>query len=384
MKKNILSTLNNLQKKVLDRKSVKTLIFYSDYLKDKLNNKLITKIKLSKIKSFKPKFSLSNITNKLNLLKVLENFQDKIDKLMQYEYNQVVLKQSRFWASAITWTLMGGTAFGFAWIAIAKTDEVVVAVGKLEPKSGVIDVQVPMEGVASEILVKEGQQVEKNQVLMRLDTGITQAKHDALKKNLQINQTILERLRILVKEGAVSEIQFLQQEMRIEDIKSEIQASLITLSYQDIKSPINGYVFELQPKGAGFVARASQPIMRIVPMDSLVANIEIDSRRIGFVETGKKAEISIDSFPATDFGVLKGEIVSIGSDALPPIPMEGKQYRFPAKIKLENQYLELKSGRKLLLQPGMSLTANIKLRKVTYLQLFLNKFGDKAKSLRSI
>ncbi len=384
MKKNIFSTLNHLQKKVLNRKKLETLIFYSGHLKDNLNKKLNTKIELTKLKNFKPKFSLSNLTNKFNILKVLEHFQDKIDKLMQYEYNQVVLKQSRFWASAITWTLMGGTAFGVAWIAIAKTDEVVIALGKLEPKSGVIDVQMPMEGVASEILVKEGQQVEKDQVLIRLDTGITQAKHDALKKNLQINQTILDRLRILVKEGAVSELQFLQQEMKIENIKSEIKASLITLSYQDIKSPINGFVFKLQPKGAGFVARASQPIMRIVPMDSLVANIEIDSRRIGFVETGKKAEISIDSFPSSDFGVLKGEIVSIGSDALAPIPAEGKQYRFPAKIKLESQYLELKSGRKLPLQPGMSLHANIKLRKVTYLQLFLNKFGDKAKSLRSI
>ena len=53
-------------------------------------------------------------------------------------------------------------------------------------------------------------------------------------------------------------------------------------------------------------------------------------------------------------------------------------------IKLDNQYLELKSGKKLPLQAGMSLNANIKLRKVTYLKLLLNKFGDKADSLKSI
>jgi len=32
----------------------------------------------------------------------------------------------------------------------------------------------------------------------------------------------------------------------------------------------------------------------------------------------------------------------------------------------------------------MSLSANIKLRKVTYLQLLLNKFGDKTESLKSM
>ena len=98
----------------------------------------------------------------------------------------------------------------------------------------------------------------------------------------------------------------------------------------------------------------------------------------------KKADISIDSFPASDFGVVEGKVISIGSDALPPDPRTGKDYRFPAKVRLDNQYLALKSGKKLPLQAGMSLTANIKLRKVTYFQLLLNKFTDRAESLKSI
>ena len=44
----------------------------------------------------------------------------------------------------------------------------------------------------------------------------------------------------------------------------------------------------------------------------------------------------------------------------------------------------LKSGKKLNLQAGMSLTANIKLRKVTYLQLLLSNFTEKADSLKAI
>ena len=71
-------------------------------------------------------------------------------------------------------------------------------------------------------------------------------------------------------------------------------------------------------------------------------------------------------------------------DALTPIPSQGKGYRFPAKITLNNQYLELKTGKRLPLQAGMSLKANIKLRKVSYLMLLLSKFGDKADSLKSI
>ena len=41
-----------------------------------------------------------------------------------------------FWAKFISWSLMGGTCFAIGWLCIAKTEEVVIATGKLEPKGG--------------------------------------------------------------------------------------------------------------------------------------------------------------------------------------------------------------------------------------------------------
>ena len=80
---------------------------------------------------------------------------------------------------------------------------------------------------------------------------------------------MLSKLGNLVKEGAVSEFQYLQQKALVEDIKSEIKTNLVTLDYQKIKSPIDGVVFELQPKGAGYVANTSQPVLKVVPSDNL-------------------------------------------------------------------------------------------------------------------
>ena len=45
---------------------------------------------------------------------------------------------------------------------------------------------------------------------------------------------------------------------------------------------------------------------------------------------------------------------------------------------MDSQQLKLRSGEMLNLQVGMSLTANIKLRKVSYLQLLLGEFQDRA------
>ena len=323
-------------------------------------------------------------SSKLNPSLLIENLQDKLERIVTGNDSQVVLKQSKFWIKSITWLIMGGTAFSVAWISLAKTDEIVISTGKLEPKGGVIDVQMPLEGIAREILIKEGEKVNKGQVLIRLDTEVTEARNISLKNNLELNNSIKNKLELLVKEGAVSELQYLQQKEKIEDIKREIKVNNVKLKYQEIVAPVKGIIFELQPKSPGYVAKSSEPVLQIVPTKNLIATVEIDSRTIGFVSPGKKVEISIDSFPATDFGVIEGVVTSIGSDALTPIPSQGKGYRFPAKISLNNQYLKLKNGEKLPLQAGMSLTANIKLRKVTYLQLLFSKFGDKAQSLKAI
>ena len=305
-------------------------------------------------------------------------------KIFKREDQGVSLKPSTLWATSITWTLLGGTFLGITWLAIAKTDEIVIVQGKLEPIEGVVEVKIPFQGVVEKILIKEGQMVTEGQTLIKLDTEINRSKQDLLKQNLDLNEDILRRLEYLYKEGAVSEIQYLEQKNKIVQIKDSIIQNEVTLKYQNIKSPIQGYVFNLKPSKPGFVANNSEPLMQIVPLNKLQAKVEIDSQKIGFIRVGQIADVSIDSYPATDFGVINGEVIRISSDALPPNPSLGKGFRFPADISIKNQFLKLKNGNELPLQTGMSLTANIKLRKVSYLRLLLGTFNDKADSLRSL
>ena len=81
--------------------------------------------------------------------------------------------------------------------------------------------------------------------------------------------------------------------------------------------------------------------------------------------------------------VLDGKVGRIGNDALPPDQLK-PTYRFPAVINLTSQSLKLRDGKMLPLQVGMSLTANIKLRQVTFLQLLLGSMLDKTKSLNAL
>ncbi len=347
-------------------------------------NKSYVQNKLNQISLNSKEFIEKNIN--ITPKKWLESLQDELENKVVTRQEEVVLKQPKYWARAISWSLMGGTTFGILWLSLGKTEEIIVATGKLEPIKGVVEIQMPLEGITKTIFVKEGEKVKKGQLLIQLDTEITNAKRKAIKNSLRINNEILSRLELLVKEGAVSELQYLQQENTIADLESKLKETDVILKYQELIAPTEGMVFDLKPKGPGFVARTSEPVLKIVPNDFLQARVEIPSRSIGFVSVDKKVDVSIDSFPASDFGVISGVVKRIGSDALPPDPSNGLGYRFPTDIKLDTQFLKMKSGKKLklALQPGMSLTANIKLRKVSYLQLLLGTFSDKAKSLKQL
>ena len=358
-----------------------------------------------------------------------------------------LLRPSKSWLQATIWTLIGTAGFAITWLAMAKTDEVVVAPGKLEPLGSVKDIQMPVGGVVQDILVKEGQQVKADQILLRLDTEadldlresldetialkreqlslkreerlqyleLNSTEQRVLRENLLLQQELLERYRDLAEQGASPEIQLLQQADRVQQVEGQLEkitvdrdrqlalldqqiqtlksdlsrlgsertGQVVKLRYQEIRSPVDGIVFDLKPSATGFVARGSEPVMTIVPIDTLEARVAVPSNKIGFIHQGQPSDLSIDSYRATDFGVLEGVVRKIGSDALPPDPTTGiAGYSFPVDIQLKSQSLVLKDGQVLPLQVGMSLTANIKLRKVSYLQLLMGGLRDRTESLR--
>ena len=51
-------------------------------------------------------------------------------------YDESVLQQGRFWMRTVTWSLIGTTVFGFAWLALARTEEIVVAAGQPTVRAG--------------------------------------------------------------------------------------------------------------------------------------------------------------------------------------------------------------------------------------------------------
>jgi hemolysin D len=229
------------------------------------------------------------------------------------------------------------------------------------------------------------QQLQEEQKRLQLD--IAQSREE-LNNNTALDETQL-REQIANNENQIATIdsqltqKLVENKKRLAQIASELKQAQLNLKYQEIRAQETGIIFDLQASKPGFVANPSEPLLKIVPDDGLVAEVFITNKDIGFVEVGMPVDVRIDTFKFSKYGDIKGKVVSIGKDALEPDKIH-PFYRFPALIRLETQALSV-GDRELLLQSGMSVNANIKIKENRrVISLITESLGDKIDSIKSI
>lgn len=80
------------------------------------------------------------------------------------------------------------------WAIFGKLDIIASADGRLVPQTYVKIVQPADAGIVQEILVKEGQAVEAGQVLMRMDTKLTEADAATIRNEMLLKSLLLRRI----------------------------------------------------------------------------------------------------------------------------------------------------------------------------------------------
>lgn len=259
-----------------------------------------------------------------------------------------------------------------------------------------------IQPLAEQGAIAQLQYEKQKQEVDNIQSELNQLREEEQRLNLDINQkqnTLQSttatyerdtRNQIAVNQQRIAEIDsqltkiIVENEKQISDIDKQIKQMDVTLDYQDVKAPISGTVFDLKA-GKGFVPSPNQtePLLKIVPDDQFIAEVFVTNKDIGFVDTTKTADVRIDSFPFSEFGDINGKVIYVGTDALPPDQVN-QYYRFPVKIKLDQQYLEM-NQRKIYLQSGMSVTVNIRIGEDrTILSLLTEKFVKAKDSLKTL
>jgi hemolysin D len=230
-------------------------------------------------------------------------------------------------------------------------------------------------------LVEEAKRLQLDMAQGREETIVTvSSDENEVRDRIANNEQRMAEIDSQLSQAVLQVI--VNNEKQINDLNSQISAVEQTLKYKELRAKESGTVFDLKAH-AGFVANPTTSLMSIVPNQNLVAEVFITNKDIGFVREGMKTDVRIDSFPFSEFGDIKGEVISVGSDALPPDEVH-QYYRFPAKVRLDDQVLQVKE-RNIPLQSGMAVSVNVKVREDRrVINLFTELFTDRIESLKEV
>jgi len=147
---------------------------------------------------------------------------------------------------------------------------------------------------------------------------------------------------------------------------------------QQLSAPVDGMVQQLAIHTVGGVVTPAQPLLVIVPSDSrLEIEAMVSNRDIGFVHPGQEAEIKIDTFNFTRYGLLHGQVLSVSQDAIIRDQQQdrpndrrlgtlnesseprGQELNYSARVSLARTQMQI-DDRMVNLAPGMAVTVEIK------------------------
>ena len=169
-----------------------------------------------------------------------------------------------------------------------------------------------------------------------------------------------------------------QRIARLKAQKAELEGRKSDLSGRSayaVTSSVAGKVVSLSVSSIGRSIQAGQPLLTVMPEDSLLgAELFIPSRAIGFVEKGQEVRLLYDAFPYQFFGSYKAtitdvtEIILAPNEILASLDLRESVYRVTARIEDST----IKTGTKeIALQSGMTLRANIVLERRSFLDWLL-------------
>ena len=223
--------------------------------------------------------------------------------------------------------------------------------------------------------------------------GLYDKGYSTLNEYLSLQEEMLRQSHTLEAEKA----RFKQLTASIETVKKQIEAqtsqslSQVLTELEDFKrqrksmrqelakakdlsakqllaSPVKGTIKGLEVNTIGGVVTPAQVLMEIVPIgEKLEVEAFVSNQDIGYVKEGQSAEVKINTFPFTKYGIIDATVESVARDATVDEKL-GLIYRTRLVLKKNTIMVD---GKETQLMPGMAVSAEIATGQRRLIEFFL-------------
>ncbi len=173
--------------------------------------------------------------------------------------------------------------------------------------------------------------------------------------------------------------ELVEAERKARGLSDDVAKAQHRTQLQLLVAPVDGTVQQLAVHTVGGVVTPAQSLLVVVPADS---HLEIEAmvlnRDIGFVDAGQEAQIKVDTFNFSRYGLLHGTVLSVSPDAITrerpqdrsgndnsqgaesaTSEPKGQELLYAARVSLDRTQMQV-DDRLVNLSPGMAVTVEIK------------------------
>jgi RND family efflux transporter MFP subunit len=163
--------------------------------------------------------------------------------------------------------------------------------GTLEPGMD-IRVNAPTPEVLEQVLVEEGQAVNKGQVLARLSTRALSPLAASARAQRRIAQADYERMQSLFKEGAVSQRDVEAAEVALRNAEANEAGAVKRLEEATLRAPVSGVIAQRLHE-SGDRVKDGDEIFRLVNTEELEFEATVPSEYVADVKVGVPAVLTV-------------------------------------------------------------------------------------------
>ena len=172
---------------------------------------------------------------------------------------------------------------------------------------------------------------------------------------------------------------------KLSDAKENLTKAVLRRQLVELRADQDAVVLTVAKVSPGSVMQSGEQLITLVPLNAeLEAEVNIAGLDAGFVHSGDKVTIKLDTFPAAQYGSIEGEVQVVSPDSFTSNPDEKVRgaaqpggpssatafYRSYVSLDVDKLHDTPANFRKV---PGMPVTADIKVGKRTLMSYLLSR-----------
>lgn len=322
--------------------------------------------------------------------------------------SSIFLRPSPLWSRALLWVLSGGATLTLVWSCFATYESTSVFPGELQTVRGEIQLKAAEDGLITLSRTGSHQFFRRGDVIVALSAAEQSAQIAALtsrlallgalersieaaflvkqrqiQRRIRVTSDLIARFEMLRGVGAIPEIQLLERQAELEEAKASLESfaeektmnlhsaamekNAVEAQLQQLqrslprlvlRAPSDGTLQNGPHRNVGERVQAGEVLTTFVAADPLQAVVKVPSRLSRPLALAEPVELSVDAFPAADYGYLEARIQSISPTSLQDREPQGAP-SFSATITIQTPLPAASKIALADLRSGMAVQARI-------------------------